>query len=168
MRHKPRACNAAADNWCEATCGVGSVAEELVDGNVSRAPRVWHCRAGMAGQTCNSSQASTGSFETAEQSAVRSALEATSPTCAARHFNRLAGGVAPPRCGLLLLAHVPKAGGSTVKAFARSLPGWSSQFSHYRFHGKLFAALDANASWWRERRLYPDVGPDPADSQTHA
>ena len=64
--------------------------------------------------------------------------------------------VSPPRCGLLLLAHVPKTGGSTLSEALQALPGWlflgRPKSGHPRFfaaHGELFRGTPA-FSWPRD------------------
>ena len=53
----------------------------------------------------------------------------------------LSGQTTSPQCGLLLLAHVPKTGGSTVSEVLQSLPGWEFLGRPTSGHPRFFAAF---------------------------
>lgn len=49
----------------------------------------------------------------------------------------------PPRCGLVILAHVPKTGGSTASELLQALPGWTFYGRPNSGHPRFFAAYGA-------------------------
>lgn len=133
---RSRDCKAEMDQWCQAhcvqdcepfsthTCGgavvwwtpSGEHSTSCVPASIANASSLHKC---FCGDRCRHPHGVVKSRE-------RLGIEQTYTTCKrARALFHLAGKAVQPQCGLIVLPHVPKTGGSTIVDIMHNLPNWT-------------------------------------------